>query len=298
MVPTLTGAAAAALYLLGVFWHWRRLKQTNSALPGASSALPGAPTAPGVTSSNAAATAFTGPLLVLGAAAVLLHGISTASLLNQPGGVDFNIMAMAVGVAWVVAIFTLLASLRLPVSNLLLLIFPLSAATLLAAVVTGRFDPDAVGTTQGVVLSTALLSHIVISIAAYSILSMAALQSVLLAAQEHQLKQRQTRGLVRLLPPMETMERLLFILLSVGLATLTIAIASGFAFLDDMFAQNISHHTILACLAWVVFAVLLYGNKVLGWRGYTAVRWTLAGFVLLLLGYFGSKFVTEVLLGS
>jgi ABC-type uncharacterized transport system permease subunit len=33
-----------------------------------------------------------------------------------------------------------------------------------------------------------------------------------------------------------------------------------------------------------------------GWRGVIAVRWNLAAFALLLLGYLGSKFVIEYLL--
>ena len=97
---------------------------------------------------------------------------------------------------------------------------------------------------------------------------------------------------------METMERLLFALLWTGLVLLSVAILSGFSFLEDMFEQRLSHHIVFACLAWFVFAGLLFGHRVLGWRGVTAVRWTLFGFALLLLGYLGSKFVVEILLAS
>jgi ABC-type uncharacterized transport system permease subunit len=92
------------------------------------------------------------------------------------------------------------------------------------------------------------------------------------------------------------METLLFSLLWTGLAVLSVAIASGFAFLDNMFAQHVAHHTILSSLSWVMYVVLLAGHKLLGWRGVSAVRWTLIAFALLVLGYFGSKFVLEILL--
>jgi len=81
-----------------------------------------------------------------------------------------------------------------------------------------------------------------------------------------------------------------------GIALLSISIISGFAFLDDMFAQRVVHHTVLSSAAWVMYTGLLVGHRLLGWRGTTAVRWTLIAFVLLLLGYFGSKFVLEIVL--
>jgi ABC-type uncharacterized transport system permease subunit len=67
-------------------------------------------------------------------------------------------------------------------------------------------------------------------------------------------------------------------------------------FLDDMFAQRLVHKSILSMLAWLVFGVLLWGRYRFGWRGQKALTWTLVGFVVLMLAYFGSKFVVELLL--
>jgi ABC-type uncharacterized transport system permease subunit len=50
--------------------------------------------------------------------------------------------------------------------------------------------------------------------------------------------------------------------------------------------------------AWMIYALLLWGRHQLGWRGYTAIRWTLAGFALLMLAYFGSKLVLELILSQ
>ena len=38
------------------------------------------------------------------------------------------------------------------------------------------------------------------------------------------------------------------------------------------------------------------GRHRYGWRGRTAIIWTLAGFVMLILAYFGSKAVLELVL--
>ena len=145
-------------------------------------------------------------------------------------------------------------------------------------------------------LSTELVLHVLTSIVAYSVLFMAACQSLVLAMQERNLRSHQGIALIRLLPPLETMETLLFSMLWTGIALLSISIASGFAFLDDMFAQQVVHHTVLSSAAWIMYAVLLVGHQFFGWRGSTAVRWTLLAFALLLLGYFGSKFVLEIIL--
>ena len=134
------------------------------------------------------------------------------------------------------------------------------------------------------------------SIVAYSLLTLAAMQAALLSAQESQLRRRQFRGPLSILPPLQLMESMLFELIWVGVIALTLSIATGFIFMDDIFAQHLVHKTILSILTWLVFGVLLFGRWRYGWRGRTAVRWTLSGFVTLMLAYFGSKYVIEVLL--
>ena len=275
LAPVITGAIATVLYALGALWQWRRQHDA----PGAD-----AETNPPSTQSAYA--------LAVGLGAAALHAVCVHGLIWVPGGLDLSLTNVSALIMLVVVLFTLLANLRLPIANLLLLIFPLSALVLALRIVSGSSSSTVVS------LSLPLGAHILVSIAAYAILCMAAAQSLLLWIQEKQLKARRSTGIARILPPMETMERLLFALLWTGLAVLTVAILSGFSFLQDMFGQRLSHHIVFACLAWVVFAVLLFGHKMLGWRGATAVRWTLIGFVLLLLGYLGSKFVVEVLLDS
>jgi len=92
------------------------------------------------------------------------------------------------------------------------------------------------------------------------------------------------------------MEKLLFHMIAIGFVLLTVALASGLIYLEDMFAQHLVHKTVLTMAAWVVFGILLGGHYIAGWRGPTAVKLTVGAFVLLVLGYFGSKLVLELIL--
>jgi len=139
--------------------------------------------------------------------------------------------------------------------------------------------------------------HIVISILAYSTLSIAALQSLVVWVQNRSLRAKHPGGFIRSFPPLETMESLLFQMIAVGFAFLTLSLLTGLPQIDNMFAEHQAHKTILSIIAWCFFAVLLWGRWRFGWRGRTAVRWAVSGFVLLLLAYFGVKLVKELLLG-
>jgi len=142
-----------------------------------------------------------------------------------------------------------------------------------------------------------IAAHIVLSTFAYALLTIAAAMSIALALLDSRLRSRRPLGKLATLPSVEALEAGTFYALGAGFAVLTLALFSGFIFIDDLFAQNLSRKTILSCLAWLVFAVLLFGRWQFGWRGRTATRWTLSGFGLLGLAYFGSKLVLETILG-
>ena len=113
---------------------------------------------------------------------------------------------------------------------------------------------------------------------------------------KYQLKTNYTSLLIRNLPPLQTMESLLFEMIWTGLILLTLGMISGTIFIDDLFAQHLVHKTILSIIAWAIFAALLTGRQLKGWRGITASKWTLWGCLFLMLGYFGSKLVIEFIL--
>lgn len=189
----------------------------------------------------------------------------------------------------VIAIISFIAHLRrVETASLILLMLPCAAASVgIAQWLAG---------TDKAITEAGLIIHIVLSIIAYSLMTLAAVQAVLLGIQEQQLRQHNFRGVFRYFPPLQTMETLLFDIITAGTLMLTLAILSGFAFLDDMFAQHLAHKTVLSIIAWGLFSTLLWGHHQKGWRGTVAVKWTIVGFIALMLAYFGSKFVLEIVL--
>ncbi|MBI3546223.1 MAG: cytochrome c biogenesis protein CcsA [Gammaproteobacteria bacterium] len=231
-------------------------------------------------------------ILALGLGAVMLHAGLLYTGLWQAHGLNLALTPAFSLVAWVVAILYLTVSLSRPVDNLGILIMPVAGLMLLLEWLwPGRMTLPLTSGLQAV--------HIVISILAYSLLSLATVQSLMLLIQERHLHSKHAGGFIRALPPMQTMESLMFQMLGFGFALLTLTLISGGFFSEALFGQPLkfTHHMILAIMAWIVYAILLLGRWQLGWRGHTAVRWTLGGFVLLVLAYFGSKFVLEIILG-
>ena len=92
------------------------------------------------------------------------------------------------------------------------------------------------------------------------------------------------------------LESLLFRTIGVGFALLTATLLTGVLFVQDLLAQHLIHKTVLSALSWLAVGGLLLGRWRYGWRGATAVRWTLAAMALLVLAFFGSKFVLELVL--
>ena len=144
--------------------------------------------------------------------------------------------------------------------------------------------------------ATTTRAHAAISLLTYAVLGLAALQALVLAYQEHRIRTKRPGGTLRTLAALETQERWLFRLVGVGFFALSLSLVSGFMFVRDMFAQHLAHKMVLSSAAWVIFGALLWGRRRYGWRGQTAARWCLGGFAMLVLAYFGSRWILEVLL--
>ncbi|MED5606891.1 MULTISPECIES: cytochrome C assembly family protein [Pseudomonas] len=229
-------------------------------------------------------------LLALGLAALIAQCLGLAPQLLTDAGLVLDFFNAANLIAAAVIALTLLACLRIPVENLLLFLFPLGMLTAALSVLVPH------GTLEPINEQPGILAHILLSVLAYGLLTIAVFQALLLLVQDHRLKHKHPAGLIRNFPPLQTMESLLFGFLWGGWVLLSLSLVSGWLFLDNLFTQHLAHKTILSCFAWVVFAVLLWGRHQLGWRGHKAIRWTLAGFCLLMLAYFGSKLVKEFIL--
>ncbi|MBD5801150.1 Inner membrane protein YpjD [Azoarcus sp. Aa7] len=142
-------------------------------------------------------------------------------------------------------------------------------------------------------------AHFIMAMLAYSVFTLAALHAMLMAIAERQLHSGRLTRTFANLPPLLTMETLLFRLIGIAFILLTLTLSSGVVFSETLFGQafRLDHKTVFAIVSWLLFGALLVGRRVWGWRGRVALRWTLAGFIALLLAYVGSRFVIEVLLG-
>ena len=227
---------------------------------------------------------------IAGAIAIILNGIILNSASFVSGGLGLGFSNTWSLISWIIAIVILLIAVRKPVENLLVIFFPLAALGLLLILLFPSHRILAESAAMG------LKIHILLSIIAYSLLTVAAFQAALLAFQEYQLSHKHPTVIMDVLPPMQIMEDLLIRIIAVGFFILSLSLATGFMFLHDIFAQHLVHKTVLSLLSWLVFAVLLWGRWYMGWRGQKLIRWTLGGFFMLMLAFFGSKLVLEMIL--
>lgn len=229
------------------------------------------------------------PVGILTILAILFHTAGIFFIMREAGGWDVSLITTISIISWLMAVTTFILGAKFTKAHPGIIVYPLVALSIILNI-------EAPKTPAEGLIDPALEWHILLSLAAYSLFSLAAIQSLVFAVQERQLRAKNTSKLVRSLPALQTMETTLFQLLNTGFLLLTIGLITGFIFLDDMMAQQVAHKTVLSLIAWLVFAILLWGRWRHGWRGKTAVKWTLVGFSFLALAYIGSKFVLEFLL--
>jgi ABC-type uncharacterized transport system permease subunit len=228
-------------------------------------------------------------ILILGGFAISLHAILLYQSIVTPSGLNFGFFNAASMMVWMIALL-LLTTIKHRVENLILVIFPIAAITI--GVETYFHTEYILAPNQALGVSF----HILSSIIAYSLLNISALQAIFLAFQDYQLRHKHPISVIKALPPLQVMEKLLYQIIALGFIWLSLSLITGVVFIDNLFAQHLVHKTILSVIAWSVFAILLWGHFSYGWRGKTTIRWTLIGFAVLMLGYFGSKLVLEFIL--
>lgn len=229
--------------------------------------------------------------LVIGLLAISGHGALLWHTIFRDSAINLGFFPASLLISWVVVVFLVALNHFKPMQTLFLAAYPLAGLTVVF-LLTFHSPPHYYSEHNW-----GMLAHIVLSVTAYSLFTLAATQAFLLHFQNRQLKHNYNSLLVRNLPALQTMESLLFELLWAGVIVLTLAIVTGAFFVNDLFAQDLVHKTVFSMISWLVFSGLLAGHYTRGWRGLTASRWTLAGCVLLMLGYYGSKFVLEIVFG-
>jgi ABC-type uncharacterized transport system permease subunit len=257
---------AAALYGLAAWFRW-----PASVPPPASAAVAGRMLVP---------------------AAIAVHAVAIGGAIATPAGLDLSLANALSLVAGLCVIVAWSAGLLRALPSIAALVLPVAGvAALLPALIDNphRFPYAA---------EPLAAAHIAVALLAYALLTVAALQALLLTGLEKRLHRGLPMGSADETPPLLTLERYLFRLIVVGFVLLTVTVASGVLFSEEIFGRplTMTHKSVFSILAWLTFGALLAGRWRFGWRGRQALHWILAGTGLLLLAYVGSKFVIEVIL--
>jgi ABC-type uncharacterized transport system permease subunit len=226
----------------------------------------------------------------LAVSAILMHCLGIYYATVMTAGLNLGIQNMPSIIFLSINIIVVISSLKKPLHNLLVFLFPLSIVFIIVVIIFRNLEPHLVA------VNVPIGSHILLSIISYSLLTMASLQAALWSWQNHQLKNHRLGKIIKILPALQTMEALIFELVLAGVITLALGMAIGFTFIDNIFAQQLVHKTVLSLFGLFIFSVVLWGRYKLGWRGNTAGRWVIGGFCMLMLAYFGSKLVLEIIL--
>lgn len=223
---------------------------------------------------------------------LLLHGWLLYDTLFVWGALNLGLAYAISLILWLTVLIYWLARRFYPLASLLTLMLPLAAlASILPSFLPGT---HMVAQPPSGMFDT----HVLMALLAYSLFTIAVLHAGLIALVEKRLHHARIPEVLKNLPPLMTMETLLFRVIGAGFVILTVTVVSGFLFSERIFGQpwQLTHKVLFGVLSWVVFGVLLLGHHFYGWRGHTAVRLTLSGFVFLLLAYLGSQFVLQFIL--
>lgn len=221
-----------------------------------------------------------------------LHGYLLYDTLWVSGALNLGLVNSLSLIVWLTILVYWLASFFYPLGSLKAMVLPLATVISMLPLI----FPDARTTTQAT--SWIFDAHVLAAMLAYSLFTIAALHAGLMALAENSLHKARQPGLLKNLPPLLTMETLLFRIIGTGFVLLTITLVSGSVFSEQIFgnAWQFNHKVLFGYISWAVFGVLLAGHHFYGWRGRKAVVWTMSGFGFLLLAYIGSKFVLEIIL--
>jgi ABC-type uncharacterized transport system permease subunit len=263
MNNTLLGIIAASLYAAATLFLTMRLKRIKS--------------------NESASISLQLPLI---GSALFFHAVLLTRLLFHTDGINLGFFNSLTLFAWLCLIVGLAVSIRQSIQHIALALMPINVITIILALA----SPPVGHTIHAP--STLLQIHIMLSIFSYSLLSIGALLAILLSMRDYQLHNHRPGQIAQTLPPLQTLENIMFKLIGAGFILLTMALVSGFIVTADWF----NHKIVFSCIAWLVFLILLCGRHLAGWRGRTAIRWTIGGIVLLMLSFFGTKLVLEIIL--
>ncbi|NJM31641.1 MAG: cytochrome c biogenesis protein CcsA [Limnobacter sp.] len=235
----------------------------------------------------------------LAALGLCFGGLGLYGVLFQPDGLHFGFVTGLMCVMWVASLAAFAEGFAAPVAVQEMVLFPLCGLVFSLPF----FAPqESVLPVSGAWM---FRLHLVVAIAAYSLLGIAALHAGIMAWQEkvlhrpaHDSGRRFQERLLDQLPSLVAMESTLFRQLWAGFVLLSFTLLTGVVFAERWSGQALAfdHKTVFAVVSWVSFACLLGGRLLAGWRGRQALRWCLGSYAVLVLAYFGTQFVFEFIL--
>ncbi len=275
MFSILTYLLAATLYGLVGRHFWRTTNQRTSDTPSPTASIQSA------------------QLMLL--IPLVLHGVILYQSIFVDGLLNFGVGNAVSAIVWFAALIYWLSGFLSTLRGLQNLMAPISLIAA-GAVLMPLLLPAAHSLAHTNLM--VFKAHLLAAMLAYGFFMIAALHALLMTALERHLHQSAPSSLLSRLPPLLVMEKMLFRLVWAGFILLSLTLFSGIFFSQEIFGQSLTftHKTLFGIISWVIFAALLAGRHFYGWRGRTAIRWTLTGFVILLLAYVGSKFVLEIIL--
>ncbi|MDH5479752.1 MAG: cytochrome c biogenesis protein CcsA [Nitrosomonas sp.] len=278
MTSILTYLAAFLLYTMIGWYFWRNTRDQSSLINDDNGASVTAPLMH---------YAMLGPLT--------FHAITLYQSMFVGAGLSFGLGSAISTIVWLTAIIYWLSGFFHRLQGLQTLVAPVAAVAAIAVLLPLVFP--SLRPLENTELP-AFKAHLLIAMMAYSLLTIAALHALLMTVAEQHLHHPTKQSILNNLPPLLAMEKLLFHIIWVGFILLTLTLLSGVVFSKEVFGQPLTftHKTLFGFISWGVFAALLAGRHLYGWRGRIAIRWTLTGFITLFLAYIGSKFVLEIIL--
>jgi ABC-type uncharacterized transport system permease subunit len=231
--------------------------------------------------------------IVLVPLALVLHAALLYRRVLTDDGLDLNVANAISMLVWLTVLIYWLASLAFEgLSGMLGMMAPVAFLAVAFHAVMPRHHVVTYGGDAFFVL------HFGVAMLAYSLFIVATVHALVMLAEEKWLHRGVLPPFLRTLPPLLVMEALLFRILLAAFVLLTLTVVSGVFFSEQLFGKpfQFNHKTVFAIVSWFIFGGLLAGHYLRGWRGRTAVYWTLAGFTALMLAYVGSKAVLEIVL--
>jgi ABC-type uncharacterized transport system permease subunit len=223
---------------------------------------------------------------ILAATGIAWHGQTIFDLVLPTHGFDLSVGNAIAMIGLELAIIGLLAAVEPSLRGM-------SGGLVLLAALTVLLMGPSGEPTAGVALAWQVRAHVLIALLSYGLLTVGTIVAIFALVQERRLQAAKLSAVNQLFAPLETTEKLLFAITSLGFAGLTLAIASGASFVINLAEQHLVHKFALSLLAWLVFGILLAGRFFKGWRGKRAIHLYLGGFVLLCVAYFGSRLILE-----